>query len=131
MLPSHERWKRSSGLRAACEPSKKLLKSVGFYNMPCKALKYLNKTFNKDSSNKAKDLNRIHRSTLVVKLTKKPCGEWQEAALLEMVRVAPKKKKKTLFWAQKMDFGKKPTDFFLSEAAGSVSKRSVEVTHFS
>lgn len=67
----------------------------------------------------------------MVKLTKKRCGARQEVALLEMVRVAPKKKKKTLFWAQKMDFGKKTTDFFLSEAAGSVSKKFVEVTHFS
>lgn len=80
--------------------------------MPCKALKYLNKTFNKDSSNKAKDLNRIHRSTLVVKLTKKPCGEWQEAALLEMVRVAPKKEEKNLILGPKNGFWKKTHRLF-------------------
>jgi len=51
------RWKRSSGLCAARDPSQKLLKSAWFYNIPWKALKYFNKMFNKDSSNKVKDLN--------------------------------------------------------------------------
>lgn len=36
---------------------KDALKPAGIYGVPGKALKYFNKMFNKDSSNKVKDLN--------------------------------------------------------------------------
>lgn len=55
-----------------------------------KALKYFNTMFYKDSSNKEKYLNWILRRTLMVKLTKKLCGERQEGALLKMFHVASK-----------------------------------------
>lgn len=108
-----ECWKCSSTLCAPFDPPKKLLKSVGFYNMPWKALKYLNKTFNKDSPNKVKGLNWIQRSTLMAKLMKKLYGVQQEDALVEMVHVTPKNYNNIIF-AQKQYLGEQnPTSYLL------------------